>query len=203
MRAATIFWDEDTQVDFMHPEGKLYVPGSESIIPNLARLTEWARDRGVLVVGSVDAHTLSDPEFSEYPPHCLAGTPGQRKIPETQLPAELIIPNRPVQLPANLEGYDQVILEKQTVDVFTNPNTAALLARLGRERPIVLYGVFTNICVACAVRGLLDRGHRITLVADAIYPIDPTKGQQLINEVLHRGGQLVTTGEIVRQRVAA
>jgi nicotinamidase/pyrazinamidase len=203
MRSTTIFWDEDTQVDFMRPEGKLYVPGAESIIPKLAQLTEWARAHRVLVVGSVDAHTPSDPEFQQYPPHCLAGTPGQKKIPETQLTAELIIPNRPVQLPENMDDYDQIILEKQTVDVFTNPNTEALLAWLGKERPVVLYGVFTDVCVAHAARGLLDRGHKVTLVTDAIYPIDPAKGQALIEEVVRRGGRLVTTDEIVRRRVAA
>ncbi len=203
MRAGTIFWDEDTQVDFMHPEGKLYVPGSESIIPNLARLTEWAQSHGVRVVGSVDAHTLSDPEFTQYPPHCLVGTPGQRKIAETQMSATLVIPNRPVQLPENFQQYDQVILEKQTVNVFSNPNTEALLARLDPERPIFLYGVFTDVCVACAARGLLDHGRKVTLVTDAIFPINPGKGQELIDEVVGRGGQLLTTEEIVRQRIAA
>ncbi len=202
MRPHTIFWDEDTQVDFMRPEGKLYVQGTESIIPNLARLTQWAQEHGVLVIGSVDAHTMSDPEFQQYPPHCLVGTRGQRKIPETQMTAELIIPNRPVQLPSNLESYDQVMLEKQTVDVFTNPNTEALLQRLG-QRPIVLYGVFTDVCVACAARGLLERARNIILVTDAVYPIDLAKAQELIDEFVRRGGGLTTTDQLVRQRAAA
>lgn len=196
-RPSTIFWDEDTQVDFMRPEGKLYVPGSETIIPNLARLTNYASQHNVLVVGSVDAHTMSDPEFQQYPPHCVVGTPGQKKIPETQLTAELIIPNRPVALPQTAEQYDQIMLEKQTVDVFTNPNVEALLARLGKNRPIVLYGVFTDICVANAARGLLDRGHKISLVTDAIYPLDAAAGERLIEEVVRRGGQLVTTDQVV------
>ena len=165
MQPATIFWDEDTQVDFMRPEGKLYVPGAESIIPNLGRLTSWAEEHRVLVVGSVDAHQPDDPEFRQYPPHCIAGTPGQRKIPQTQMTAELIIPNRPVDLPANLESFDQVVLEKQTVDVFTNPNTEPLLRRLGK-RHVVLYGVFTDVCVACAGNGLLERDYDVTLVTD-------------------------------------
>ncbi len=203
MRSGVVFWDEDTQVDFMHPDGKLYVPGSESIIPNLARLTRWAQENGVLVVGSVDAHTMSDPEFQQYPPHCLAGTPGQKKIAETQMVTELIIPNRPVELPPMLENYDQVILEKQTVDVFTNPNTESLLRILGKERRIVLYGVFTDVCVAHAARGLLARGHRIALVKDAIFPIDPALGRELISEVQQSGAQVLTTEQVVRQRAAA
>ena len=37
---SAIFWDVDTQVDFMLPGGKLYVPGAEKLIPNLKRLTD-------------------------------------------------------------------------------------------------------------------------------------------------------------------
>jgi nicotinamidase-related amidase len=33
--ARVIFWDVDTQYDFMHPDGKLYVPEAERIIGNL------------------------------------------------------------------------------------------------------------------------------------------------------------------------
>ena len=37
-----IFWDVDTQADFIHPDGKHYVPGVETIVPNLARLVDAA-----------------------------------------------------------------------------------------------------------------------------------------------------------------
>ncbi len=203
MGPATVFWDEDTQVDFMNSAGALYVPGTEAIIPNLTRLTEWAQEHRLPVVGSVDAHTVNDEEFQQYAPHCLLGTAGQKKIPQTQMTSTLFIPNRPVPLPTNLEGYDQVMLEKQTVDVFTNPNTEALLARVGKHRPVVLYGVFTDVCVAHAVRGLLDRGYQVTVVLDAVFPIDPAKGEELLREVARRGGRLAKTDEIVWRRAAA
>jgi len=85
MNRNLIFWDVDTQVDFILPEGKLYVLGAETIIPTLARLTDWAARHKVLVVASTDAHQPDDEEFTQYRPHCLVGTPGQRKIPETTL----------------------------------------------------------------------------------------------------------------------
>ena len=31
-----------------------------------------------------------DPEFAQYPPHCLVGTPGQKKLPETLTGDEII-----------------------------------------------------------------------------------------------------------------
>lgn len=193
-----VFWDVDTQVDFIHPGGKLYVRGAEKILPNLRRLTAWAERNRVLIVASADAHQPGDEEFRQYPPHCLAGTPGQEKVPETRLTNPLVIPNRPAPFPADLEAAGQLILEKQKFDVFSNPNTEPLLERLGRQAEIVLYGVVTEICVAAAARGLLERGYRLRLVRDAIHHLEEAKALALLEEVEGRGGQLVTTAQVVR-----
>ena len=186
-----IFWDVDTQADFMLPEGKLYIPGAEAIIPTLANLTSWAASQHVLVVADVDAHQPDEVEFSLYPPHCLVGTPGQKKIPETTLLPQFIIPNRPkAELPA-IERYRQIVIEKQTIDVFTNPNIEAFLARLGKP-DIVLYGVVTEICVAAATRGLLDRGYHVTVMEDAIQYLDQAKGCAFLEEVRQRGSHVMS-----------
>lgn len=198
MSARTVFWDVDTQADFIHPGGKLYVPGAEKILPNLARLTRWAQENKILIVASADAHQESDAEFALYPPHCLAGTPGQKKVPETLLEQPTVIPNRPAALPADLAAAGQIILEKQKLDVFTNPNTEPLLERLGRGVEITLYGVVTEICVAAAARGLLERGYRLRLVRDAVRHLDESKARALIAEIERRGGRLVSTDEVVR-----
>lgn len=197
MSAERIFWDVDTQVDFMHSEGKLYVPGAEQIMPNLARLTAWAQTHNILVVSSMDAHRDGDEEFQQYPPHCLVGTPGQEKIPETRLAKQTVLPNHPAEIPAHLPDYNQVILEKQQLDVFTNPNTEALLARLGRGLEVVLYGVVTEICVDQAARGLLDRGYRLRLVRDAVHHLDESKARATLEYIQRRGGQVVTTEELL------
>jgi len=191
-----LFWDVDTQVDFIHPQGKLYVPGAEKLIPNWQRLTDWAAAHGVLVLGHMDVHREDDPEFELYPPHCLAGTPGCEKIPETALSRQLRIPNRKVALPASLDPYQQVILEKQTLDVFDNPNTDDLLKLVGPVGNIVVYGVVTEICVDLAVQGLLKSGYPVTLVRDAIRHLDEAKGKEALARVERQGGRLVTTAEV-------
>lgn len=192
------FWDVDTQVDFMLPGGKLYVPGAEKLIPNLKRLMEAARQQRVFVVSSADSHGLDDEEFRQYPPHCLAGTHGQEKVPETLLEQRFTIPNQPTPLPAQLTDYKQVIIEKEKFDVFTNPNVETLLEQLGLEHEFVVFGVTTEICVAYAVRGLLDRGYAVRLVRDATESLDKTKARALFEEVQSRGGKLVTTKEVLR-----
>ncbi|MEE8202018.1 MAG: cysteine hydrolase family protein, partial [Candidatus Acidoferrales bacterium] len=163
----------------------------------LQRLTQWARKNHVLVVASADAHQEGDEEFHQYPPHCLAGTPGQKKIPETTLSNQRVIPNQPVELAGELEQAEQIVVEKQKFNVFTNPNTDKLLERLGKELDIVLYGVVTEVCVAAAARGLLERGHRVRLVRDAIQHLEEARAKELLEEVERRGGRLVTTDEVV------
>jgi nicotinamidase/pyrazinamidase len=192
-----LFWDVDTQADFMLPEGKLYVPAAEKLIPNLQGLTAFAAEHGIPIISSADAHLESDPEFSEYPPHCLAGTPGQKKIEGTVLPNHFTVPNRKVDLPADLTQHPQVIVEKQATDVFTNPNMDYLLARFAQDREIILYGVVTEICVDRAARGLIQRGRHVHLVTDAIMHMNVAKARETILEVRRHGGMLLSTAEIL------
>ena len=191
-----IFWDVDTQADFMLPGGKLYVPGAEKIIPNLQRLVDAARHGEVLLVSSADAHTLQDEEFRRWPPHCVKGTSGQRKIPETLTERLRVVANAPdTKLPANLDKTQQFILEKQTLDVFDNPNTEAVLERLDRDAEFVVFGVVTEYCVRCAAAGLLNRGRRVALVTDAIETLNPADGQRTLDELTAKGARLITTDE--------
>jgi nicotinamidase/pyrazinamidase len=192
-----LFWDVDTQADFIYADGKLSVPDAEEIIPNLRRLTEWASSHNVLVIASADAHHASDPEFEKYPPHCIVGTSGQKKIPETRLPNALVLPNRRVNVPKDLKTYQQVILEKQELDVFSNPSVETILDRLGSHQEIILYGVVTEICVAYAARGLLRRGYRLRVVTDAIRHLDEARARRFLDQVKEAGATLVTTKELL------
>jgi nicotinamidase/pyrazinamidase len=196
-----LLWDVDTQVDFMSPEGRLYVPGAERIVPNLRRLTGWAADNGVPVISSACAHRPGDPELEEYGPHCMVGTAGQQKIAETLLSRRLVVPNRHIEI-LDLGGFQQIILEKQAFNVFTNPNAEEVVRRFGENLPIVLYGVVTEICVASAVCELMKRGHRVQLVSDAVAPLDPARAEAFLESFRERGGMMVQADMGTRARAA-
>jgi nicotinamidase/pyrazinamidase len=197
---SVIFWDVDTQVDFILPGGKLYVPGAEKLIPNLKRLTDAARQGRVFIVGDVCAHAPDDPEFERFPPHCVRGTPGAEIIPETRAERVLVVPNREgAAIPADLSEFQQVILEKQTLDVFDNPNTERVLERVAgftsADVEVFVFGVVTEYCVRLAAKGLLDRGRRVALVRDAIETLRAEDGRKAIEELTARGARLVTTDQ--------
>lgn len=193
-----IFWDVDTQQDFMLPGGKLYVPGAEKLIPRIDRLVDLAREGRVLLVSSVDAHTPDDPEFLQWPPHCVQGTPGQRKIPETLTDDLLLIPNdSEFHLPRNLRTYKQIILEKQTLDVFDNPNAERVVKQLGPDAEYCVFGVVTEYCVRKDVLGLLKRGCRVAVVTDAIETLQEEDGRRSLAEFVAAGARLIQTDEAI------
>ena len=209
--ARVIFWDVDTQYDFMKADGKLFVPDAEHIIGNLKRLTDYAHDHGIRIVASADDHVAGHPEISDqpdwrttFPPHCMRGTPGQKKIPETALRNPCVVEPAPLD-PKTLGDrvrvhQGDILFHKHRFDVFTNENVPAVLDVL-RPDDIVLYGVATDVCDKAAVEGLLARlpHTRLFVVTDAVKGIDKDVSEQLLKEWGEEGVRLVRTKEVVEE----
>jgi nicotinamidase/pyrazinamidase len=173
----TVFFDIDTQIDFMFPAGALYVPGAERIVPLIAQLNHGAE----IVVSTMCAHAENDPEFRQWPPHCVVGTNGQLK-PQ-----------------ATLRSSGQIILEKQKLDLFTNPALPKLLQELAADEYVV-YGVVTEYCVKHAALGLLATGKPVTLVTDAIQSLRAADGDGVIQAFTAGGGKLATSSKLLPMR---
>jgi nicotinamidase/pyrazinamidase len=186
------FMDIDTQRDFMLPTGALYVPGAERIIPKLRRLFDFARKNEITILSSADAHVANDPEFNECPAHCVQGTEGQRKLDETLLRRPMIFPNKPMDrnLLDTVRKYQQIIIEKQTLDVFSNPMAERML-RVLPPRAIV-FGVTTEYCVKMACLGLRRRGVQTALVSDAIRALAPKTEQEALEELRSAKVEFIT-----------
>jgi nicotinamidase/pyrazinamidase len=191
-----VFWEVDTQADFMLPEGKLYVPGAEKTIPNIKRLVDAARAGRVLLVSDACQHTPDDPEFARFAPHCVRGTPGAQIIPEGLADRYLTVPNeRGFELPPDLFAYQQIVVEKQTLNVFDNPLANEIVDRLPHGAQYFVFGVVTEYCVRFAAKGLLERGRKVALVKDAIETLKIEDGERALGEVCSGGAGLVTTEE--------
>ena len=207
-----IFWDVDTQVDFVHSDGKLYVPDSEAIVDNLKRLTEHAHREGISIVASADDHLETDEEISSepdfrdtFPPHCMRGTPGQQKIAETALRNPMEI--QPVAedaeaLASRVRRHEgDFLLLKNRFDVFANPNTPTVVDALDPSA-VVLYGVALDVCDRYAIEGLLRHrpGTAIHLITDASRAIDPDEGRRLQEKWAQRGVRMISTEDALEMR---
>lgn len=188
----TAFFDVDTQLDFVYPAGALYVPGAEELLPSLGALTRFAGERKIQIVSTADAHTEDDPEFKVWKPHCIVGTVGQQKAAAT------LLPNARVLEAVSDASVPQIIVEKQKLDAFSNPNLQPLLKAIAADR-YVLYGVVTELCVRCAALGLLQTGARVELVTDAIKNLSADDERSFVEQFRAQGGALTTSAAVLNE----
>ena len=207
MPGGTIFWDVDTQVDFMLPSGSLPVPGAPALLPNLGRLTAGARSVGITIVHTADDHELHDDEISTepdyvetFPAHCLRGTEGAHRLPETAAASDA------ADIPPDGAGIDlaavaasaEIVLRKNRFDAFSNPAAVPLLRALAPDT-VVVYGVALEICDRYAVEGMLalDPGLDIVVVEDAVGALDAERGAELLDDWRRRGVRVLSTDQVL------
>jgi nicotinamidase/pyrazinamidase len=169
------FFDIDTQIDFVFPAGALYGPGAERVIPEVAALNWYAGDHDLPLISTMCAHPEDAPEFQVWGPHCVIGTVGQQK------PAATLLADR----------RKQIFIEKNDLDMFSNPSVLPLLDKLAIDDCYV-YGVFTEYCVRCAIMGLLKTGRTVSLVTEATAHLSQAAGEKVVADFLAAGGRCVS-----------
>jgi nicotinamidase/pyrazinamidase len=222
-----VYIDVDTQSDFCAPGGALFVTGAPAAVPACARLVRAATRGGNLLVGSVDSHAHDAWEFAtnanvgpegakpNFPPHCVKGTSGWLKLPETLPERFYFIPVIPdeqaaARIPTGSQG---VYFEKEVYSLFANPNAAPVLDAIVPPGSVefVVFGVATDYCVRAAALGLTEwiaarpdrKGSRVTVASDAIAPVTPAGGEAAEREMRAAGVAFKTTGEILGEASAA
>jgi len=195
-----IFFDVDTQRDFMVSTGALYVPEAETIQPRIGELLRIAGERGITTISSRCSHRVDDPEFEIFPPHCIEGSRGAERIfadlPE--LPRTVISADAPSDPDAVLEPAMHYLVEKRVFDLFSN----AWLAELRRkgafkDQKCVVFGVATDYCVRECALGLASAGAHVLLIEDAVRGVSAETTNRTIAEMRGAGVEFTTTEEIV------
>lgn len=197
-----IFFDVDTQYDFMEPGGALYVPQAETVKPNLERLLRAAGQFGVTTISSRCAHQPGDAEFEMFPPHCLEGTPGAERVLADlpQLPRQEIAVEAVADAQTRLEAGKHYVVKKKVFDMFSSNWLAGLRQRGAfRDEPCIVFGVATDYCVRACVLGLVEAGARVLIVEDAIRGVAPETTEQTVAEMRAAGIEFTTTDEVLKK----
>jgi len=199
-----LFMDIDTQYDFVHKKGALYSKGSDKKIQKFRKLTAFAKKNKILIVSSRDTHAKDDPEFKDFPPHCVVGTWGNHKVKGTLLFKHAVLTFKKIysyrQLQTLAENFVQIVLEKEAIDVFSNPNLSRLLEIVFPDK-VYLYGLVTEYCIKAAIEGLLKMGFSIVLIQDAINEISPKEKKRLF-AIWKKKGVKFTTTKLILQKLA-
>lgn len=195
-----IFFDVDTQRDFIDADGALAVPGAEAIKPNLARLLRAAGQYGITTVSSRCAHEDGDPEFEIFPPHCLEGRPGAERVLAAlpELPKQELAVTAAADVQAQLAAARHYIVKKKVFDLFSNAWLDDLRQRgVFNGQDCVVFGVATDYCVRCCALGLAAAGARVRLVSDAIRGVAPDTTTQALAEFRAAGIEFTTTDAVL------
>lgn len=179
------YFDIDTQIDFLFPAGALYAPGAEKVLPAVAALNREAVTKGYALISTTCAHPENAEEFRVWPAHCVVGTVGQLKPAATLVADRVVIPWSPAQVGTGTAK--QIILEKNELDLFSNPNLVPLLDRLGITE-CTIYGVLTEYCVRHAAMGLLATGRKVRLITNAIHHLSAEESDKMITAFISAGG---------------
>jgi nicotinamidase/pyrazinamidase len=217
----TILIDVDTQHDFCHPTGALFVQGADRLGGAFGELTARGVAAGAPILASVDSHAFDAWEFAgapehgphgeapNFPAHCVKGTAGWLKVPGTMAPRGRFIPNVPLD-PATLRDLvtrhapQQILLEKEVYSLFANPNAEGVLDLVSQgsePRRFLVYGVALDYCVRAAALGLVDHLARrqlpgeVWLIEDATAAVAAPGGAAALGECRARGVRLVSTAE--------
>lgn len=209
MKRDTVFWDVDTQFDFMQSQGKLYVPGAETIIPKVSDVRRFALENGYSMIADIDWHSTEDDEISDspdfkqtFPPHCMAGEPGGERVGFLgELPIEYVhIGRMSAMALRKLAAKEQshIVIRKNNLDVFSNPNTNQLM-KLIAPKKVVVFGVALEFCVYYVVRGLSRfAGVKLCLLQDVVKGLGVRPEQETLDEFRRMGAEITTLGAFKR-----
>ena len=190
-----LFFDVDTQFDFVDKKGALAAKGSDSLKSTWAKLTRYAQANSITIVSSQDTHSKSDPEFKEFPAHCVRGSRGFEKISQTVISPNIVLASREYtfeELFKLKQDYPQIIIQKSILDIFSNPNTQRLIEVISPEA-VYVYGVITEYCVKLTCLGLKKIVDNVFVIEDAIKEISSQAKEITFSEFRKKGIRLVSS----------
>jgi biuret amidohydrolase len=194
----------DMQRDFLDPEGYIArtgvdVHGLRAIIPNVRRLLDAARTKGMRVVHTREGHR---PDLSDLPAvkarrAAGAGAPIGSVGPLGRLlvRGELGHAIVPELSPLATES----VIDKPGFGAFHATDLEHLL-RVAGVRTLIISGVTTDICVHSTLREAVDRGFECFTVGDACAAGDVAIHEAMLVCIAGEGGilgRVVSTDAIV------
>ena len=203
----TIFWDVDTQFDFMQPTGKLYVPGAETIIDKVSAVRKFAFDNGCSMIADIDWHSLDNEEISQspdfkqtFPPHCIAGQPGGERVGYLgNVPVEYVevekMPDRALKKLVEKKQF-HIVIKKESINAFDSPNTDRLI-RLVKPKVMVVFGVALDLCVYYVLQGLAKyKDIRLILLRDVTKGLNSRPEKEIFDELEQMGVEIVKLADL-------
>lgn len=180
----------DMQHDFAHPDGNLFVPGGDEVVPFVNAEIAAARAAGALVVFTQDWHPETTPHFEKdggvWPVHCVKETWG------AELHADMDTGGPVVRKGSGGEdGYSGFAVRDPESGEEGSTELDDLLREAGAER-LVIVGLAADVCVRATTLHALERGYEVELLAGGTRAVDlqPGDGFRTMAELAVAGAKV-------------
>lgn len=127
----------------------------KSVIPNTAKMLDFARHRGIeCLFARIACHTRDGRDRS-----LSQKLPGWNNLllPKNEQPSQLVPALQPLD--------DEIVVTKTTDSALTGTNLRLILHNLG-IRNVICCGIFTDQCVSSTVRSLADESYGVIVLED-------------------------------------
>ena len=171
--------------EFVHPEGKLFVPGAPATVPRLAAVLAACRRVGLPVVHAVrqhrpdgsDVETVRREAFRRLGGFCLPGSWGAEITPElTPLPQETIV-------------------VKHGWSAFLDTGLNRFLRRLQVDT-LIVGGTQTPNCVRATLYDATARGYSVILLGDGTSAATPEIQEANLHDLAALGTPIVDCADL-------
>jgi nicotinamidase-related amidase len=180
----------DMQRDFLEPGGFGEALGNDvtrlqAIVPTLQKLQQAFRDRGWLIIQTVEGH---QPDLSDCPPSKRERGDGSLKIGDPGPMGRILVLGEPGNsiVPALAPKPDEIVIGKPGKGAFYATPLQEILQTHGITH-LIFTGVTTEVCVQTTMREANDRGYECLLVEDGTDSYFPEFKQATLEMVRAQG----------------
>lgn len=142
----------DMVYDFAHPEGLVYYPQNEAILPNIRKLIDKCRENHALIIFIVDSHRAGkyDAELEAVRKHCIHGTGGDEIMP--------------------CLGYNEetdFMVTKRRYSAFYGTDLDLILREHGVQN-VIICGTKTNCCIRSTVHDAYYLSYKVIVPRNCV-----------------------------------
>jgi len=195
IRRKKILIDVSTQKDIFLDGGNACIKNNRKVLANVRRVMAWARRRKIPIISTCEVYPNNNGGSAAG--YCIDGTEGQKKIHYTLLSNRTSFPaDGSTDLPRDiLQRYRQIIFHKRCIDPFDEPRIERLLSEVWADE-FVLIGASAEGAVKATVLGLLQRGKKVSVVADAVGAYNRREAKLAFRKMKAKGAKLIETRKL-------
>lgn len=171
----------DMLFDFAHPEGRVFYPQNQEILPRICEVIDRCRKEDLTIIFMQHYHRqhLFDKELgSGRRLNCMEGTGGEALMPEL--------------------GYDETkdfIVKKRRYNSFYGTDLDLIL-REHDIRNLLIVGTKTNCCIRATVEGAYHLDYHPIVIRECVATNDDTINEVHLTDIRKYLGSVITMDEL-------